>query len=355
MVVLDSIIYELQRAGGISEVFSSVFQHLINDESLDFRVLSGPSMDFDCIPSLRPHNNRRVNERGPLFLRRYADAKVPKGSKVFHSSYLRVAQGKYVKNITTVHDFIYDKFDAGAARVVHRKQRNHAVRNSDAIICVSEHTKSDFLEYYPDINERLIKVIYNGVNPLFYKRKNEREVLLEGAPYLLYVGGRGAHKNFRVCLDILLHQRAIGKELKLLVVGGGRFSSAEKNVISGLGLSTRVKHAGLVTNDSLATLYQNAFALVFPSFYEGFGIPPLEAMASECPVICSTGGSIPEVVGDCGVYFDPYCSDSAIDACEQLSDEHLRSSIIKRGFERSKSFSWKNTGRETTQLYRELL
>ncbi|MDA9146321.1 glycosyltransferase family 4 protein [Gammaproteobacteria bacterium] len=355
MIVLDSIIYELQRAGGISELWTSILSHMAGQADLDFRVLDGAGAAINRSSPDGILERMRVVETGPLLLRRYMPARVPKDTKVFHSSYLRVANDCAVTNITTIHDFIYDKFDNGVPKLIHRKQREVALQRSELIICVSENTKTDLLNFYPELANREIRVIHNGVNPVYYEKGKPEDQSQIEAPYLLYVGGRGKHKNFSMCLDVLLRQDSVGEDLKLCVVGGGKFTREELKKMDRLGVKSKVRHLGTISDETLAHFYRNAFALIFPSFYEGFGIPPLEAMAAGCPVMCSDKSSIPEVVGKSGAYFDPTCIDSAVSALELLTDSKYRDEIIKSGLQRVKSFSWERTAKATVDAYRDYL
>jgi glycosyltransferase involved in cell wall biosynthesis len=174
-------------------------------------------------------------------------------------------------------------------------------------------------------------------------------------PYLLYVGGRNSHKNFNAALMSLNLKTAKEIGLELLVVGGGEFTKCELDNINKLNLLKKVKHMGQVQNSKLNQLYNEAFAFIYPSFYEGFGIPPLEAMASGCPVICSNVSSIPEVVGSAGLYFSPNEPESIESYLFKLQESAYREKTINMGLAHSAQFSWEKTGLETVKLYKEMM
>ena len=175
-------------------------------------------------------------------------------------------------------------------------------------------------------------------------------------PYLLHVGGRAGYKNFETLLRAYAGQPALAREFDLVAFGAGDFDTKERELIGALGLSdSQVRQVG--GGDSILTdLYQGAALFVYPSRYEGFGIPPLEAMSFDCPVVCSNSSSIPEVVGDAAVFFEPASSDSIANAIQSvLSNDTLRETLIARGRARNKMFSWERCAEQTLDIYRKLL
>jgi glycosyltransferase involved in cell wall biosynthesis len=171
-------------------------------------------------------------------------------------------------------------------------------------------------------------------------------------PYILYVGNRDGYKNFALLLDVF--NSDFRNDYDLICFGGKKFSTKEESMIKELGIQKEVKY---VTGDDnlLYTLYKNAFCFVYPSLYEGFGIPPLEAMAAGCPVIASNSSSIPEVVGEAGLLFDPKSKESLTSSIYRLiHDENERSRLIQKGLLRTSKFSWDNTAKQTYDIYIEL-
>ena len=183
----------------------------------------------------------------------------------------------------------------------------------------------------------------------------EELVLPTREPFLLYVGNRGGYKNFLRLLEAYGTSPQLKMGYELICFGGGAFHADELETMRTLGLvSGQVSQLG-GDDQMLAKLYEHASAFVFPSLYEGFGIPPLEAMSHDCPVVCSNTSSIPEVVGDAGEYFDPADTESMRAAIERIvtSDSH-RNLLIAKGRERLKHFSWDRCAIETLDIYRKL-
>ena len=355
MLLLDNIIFELQKAGGVSLVWQAILNACISEPELSYRILdSGYGKENIFYPKNINHEHL-ITDNGPLLLRRYLDVKKSIPAKVFHSSYFRTHKNKSVKNIVTVHDFVYEKFDSGLRRHIHLLQKKHALNSADVIICVSENTKEDLLTYHPNLANKEIRVIHNGVGEDFALIANKHSIQEKHAPYIFYVGGRYAHKNFSCALALLNTSIAKKIGLTLKVAGGGGFSLEELKEISQLKLSNKVFHVGQINNQTLNELYNFAYAFIYPSLYEGFGIPPLEAMAAGCPVICSNTSSIPEVVADAGLLFNPYKIDEAEQLLINIQDVDYRNKIISNGLIHAAKFSWQKTGKNTVDLYKELL
>ena len=198
-----------------------------------------------------------------------------------------------------------------------------------------------------------IKVVYHG-NPLpksneYLKYEDLAKKYSINIPYIFYVGDRESYKNFSMLLDVYLTM--LSDRFDLVCFGGGKFSHKELKTIKNARFSRRIIHLS-GTDYLLASLYKNAFCFVYPSLYEGFGIPLLEAMAMGCPIIASNTSSIPEVVGKASLLFDPTSKDSLINAIELLeSNELKRRKLIDLGLEQEKKFSWDKTADETFNVY----
>ena len=349
-IVLDNIIFCLQKAGGISVYWSELVSRLNNREYSYFfhsknNNIFGSSLKF----------KNTDYEIFPAKLLRYVPftKRLPSKS-IFHSSYYRISLQKDVANVTTVHDFTYEYFKSGLPRIVHSMQKSLAIKKSDGIICVSENTKNDLLDLYPEIDQKLITVIYNGVSEDFYpdiKTSDSLEKLfpdLVNKKYLLFIGDRSAYKNFNVVVEVLKGL----KDFYLVIVGGGRFNSKELSFIS--SIEAKVYHFQGLHSSRLNVLYNNAFCLVYPSSYEGFGIPVLEAMRAGCPVISTKFSSLPEVAGEAGLLIDSIDADKIIEKLAELEDEDFRNKIIEKGWVQSANFSWDKCFNETFCFYQEV-
>ena len=209
------------------------------------------------------------------------------------------------------------------------------------------------IKFHPWIDDAKIKVIYNGVdNKIFYPLSNKN---IYNYSYLLSVGGRNIHKNFQFTLNLMTSNVIKSNSIKLILIGGGEFNEHEIKFIKKHNLKDRIIHKASVNDEELNILYNGALALIYPSFYEGFGIPPLEAMSSSCPVICSNKSSLPEVVGDSALFIDVNDYKSAFPHIELVLDQSQRNQIIAKGIKQASKFTWEKTAKETINLYKELL
>jgi len=306
------------------------------------------------IPPAHLLNERRT----PVVARRYRSVPcVP--ADVFHSSYYRIPR-RSLPSVVTVHDFMYERFSAYPQRLLHAWQKKRAVRLSGAVICVSESTRTDLLEFYPWIDPATLHVIYNGVDDEFHMQADRpEEIRLNGrvfstGSFALYVGSRGYCKNFPLALEIIADPYATHLDLTLVCVGGGPFNDREKRRIKTLDIQSRVLAVGNVSNSRLNTLYNHALCLIFPSLYEGFGISALEAMRAGCIVLPARTSSIPEVVGPSPFFYAADSPKGAIQALEALSDHPLTEKTRQDALRRSQAFSWRRCTEETLKVYEKV-
>lgn len=351
VVVLDTIVFELQRFGGISSIWEKILEGVMAASDIEAVILYSPEVSEKLKQIAGDRCSRTLNEVGPPLIRRFTSPQLPRNTQVYHSSYFRVAKRGNVQNVVTVHDCILEKSALGVKSLIHRFIKWRALRNACSVICVSENTKCDLMYHYPWLNADSIHVVHNGIDLTFFSPKSS----LDHENYLLFVGSRRNYKNFPLALKLLSSQWATDNDLNLVVVGGGDFSPGELKEIGELGLSDRVKNLGSQNREQLRDLYQSAYALIYPSFYEGFGLPPIEAMACGCPVLCSNTSSLPEVVGDAALMFDPLNLEQAINAAKNLSDEIVRERIRHAGIDRASRFSCAAMVENTLQVYRLLL
>jgi len=276
---------------------------------------------------------------------------------IVHETYYsskRLGPG-YAKIVLTVYDMIHEKFGDDFPRGnTTSKCKALAVKRADHVICISQQTRLDLIEQL-GVDPAKTSVVHLGFTRTS-QAASEQKVDPKGRPFLLYVGSRGGYKNFDLLAQVYARSTALRNNFDLVCFGGGALLSREKSMLQQLGLSEpRVRHAS--GDDSiLAGLYRSASVFVYPSLYEGFGIPPLEAMNFDCPVVCSDASSIPEVVGDAAERFDPYDPDSMRIAIERVTtDEALRRTLVARGRDRIKQFSWERCAKETLAVYTRVL
>lgn len=313
----------------------------------------------------------RVSEFVPGIIKHSIGAKIsrlfsPRSSaKVFHSSHFRIATGKDVKNVTTIYDLIYEKSLAGGrGKLLNLYERKRAVTKADAIICISESTRSDMYEYYGGlIGEKPVYVIHLGCsNGLLnsdekkskYVETNLIDSRIRSGNFFIFVGGRAAYKNFDLFLRAFSRGK-FGPSGFFIVCTGAAFSESERKLVDELKLNDFIVPVGFVSAVMLASLYGLARALVYPSAYEGFGLPPLEAMAQGCPVICANSSSLPEVVGSAGVLINPSSIDELVVAMNLVLKENERVRLCGAGIERSKLFDWRSMAKSHAKVYAELV
>lgn len=348
-LVLDNLVFDLQPHGGITSIWEAILRGAAVADDLDISFLQASRHNARLAALVGP-DRKRLDDTGSTLLRRFRRPRLPVDTKLFHSSYFRIAAGRDVRNIVTVHDCVAEKYDRGMRRVLHLAQKKIAIRNAHTVICVSASTRRDLLQLYPWLTPERVTVVHNGIDlDYFTPDKTKR------GKALLYVGARAIHKNFGLVLDLLAGSVASGMGLSLEVLGGGAPTSAERKRIVQLDIADRIHFLGPQALDGVRSAYRRAFALVYPSFYEGFGIPPLEAMASGCPVLCSDRSSLPEVVGDAALSFDPMNLDAAEEALRKVSEDQTRNRLIQAGLARAAQFSSKTMVKNTIEVYRRAL
>lgn len=248
--------------------------------------------------------------------------------------------------VITIHDMVQEIFGTDA---VTAERKNFAVHHADGIIAISESTKRDILRFYPDIPEEKIEVIYHGTNHLGEAARPVSFTVPDH--YLLFVGQRGGYKNAAFLMENLAEILKQHEDLYLVFVGGGSFTAQEEELLTRLGIRGQVTQKA-TTDGELAWLYQHAECFLYPSKYEGFGFPILEAFDNRCPVLCSNTSSLPEVGGDAAIYFSPEDGGELREKVTSvLSNPELRERCIQKGLERVNCFTWEKTARKTRAFY----
>ena len=260
--------------------------------------------------------------------------------------------------IVTVHDLIRFRFSFDRESLVERillRVDTHALKRADHIIATSRHTAGDLVRHL-GIPEERITPIYNGVNHGVFTPNSHRPL---DEPYVLYVGSERPRKNLVRLLEAFAELKKELPNLKLVKVGPAgrtvRYRRATERIVERLGLHGEVTFHDYVPEEELAAFYRAAALLAYPSYYEGFGLPPLEAMCSGCPVVTSDTSSLPEVVGDAGILVSPHETGGWVRAMRRvLTDGQLREEMVRRGIERARDFSWDKAARATEEVYRKV-
>lgn len=258
--------------------------------------------------------------------------------------------------VLTYHDLIKEKFGNQYLNLDNAtfEQKKNLLERAAAVIAVSNHTKQDLIEIF-QIPAEKITVIHHAC--VFGKKPPASSVKVQTPPhYFLYVGARNDYKNFPTFLKAFQIIAEKYPDIQLICAGGGCFSDGEKYLIQKLGLQNRVEHRDFKQDDILYRLYQQAIAFVYPSLYEGFGIPILEAFAAGCPVLLSNASCFPEVAQSGALYFDPYSPVSIANQMERIWMEGtLRDQIIANGQIRILDFSQEKLTEQTLQVYQRVL
>jgi glycosyltransferase involved in cell wall biosynthesis len=269
--------------------------------------------------------------------------------RIVHRSFYPVfdlVRDRSVRRVETLHDMWDEQASTQRDRFTGVKSllKRRALHAADAIVCVSESSRREMVEIWPTLADRAV-VIHHGV-----RRLSEQPIApMRERPFFLFVGRREAYKNFSVAL-VALHLAAL-PDFDLICFGGGQFSAGEIAEIAAAGLVGRVvQMAG--NDDRLAGLYEAAAALLYPSAYEGFGLPLLEAMIHSCPVISAPWTSLPEVGGDAALYARPDKPDDwALLMAKISQDVSFCTKIREMGRARAAKFSWSHTAEQHAQLY----
>lgn len=228
-----------------------------------------------------------------------------------------------------------------------------AVARADHVICISEHTRLDLIRLF-DIQKNKLSVIHLGCD--VPPQKVSKLPLKTSRPFLLYVGLRAGYKNFAGMIKAIAASKMLMKDFDLIAFGGGDFTLAEKQLFTSLGFDPQQVRQKSGTDQDLNSLYSQAAAFIYPSTYEGFGLPPLEAMAMQCPVVSSNASSMPEVIGDAAEYFNPNEIDSIKVAIEQVVfSEERKQDLIRKGNQRVTQFAWSTCADKTLSVYQALV
>lgn len=258
-------------------------------------------------------------------------------------SLCNVAPLMYANNIVAIHDIIWKKYPKTSSwkfRLVYSYMIPHLCKSARHIITVSEFSKNEISKAF-NIPEKKFTVIYNAVDDRFNRNKDES---LKHENYFLAVSTVKANKNFQAAVRAFNEFNKTHKECKLYIIGDTGHKNYKRIDLGTLALNENFKLLGRVSDKDLIRYYSNAIAFLFPSLYEGFGIPPLEAQACQCPVISSNASSLPEVLGDSALFFDPNDIHAFAMQMEIVyTDLNLRTQLIEKGLKNVSRFSWKES------------
>jgi glycosyltransferase involved in cell wall biosynthesis len=359
-ILYDHQVFSLQDAGGASRYHFELIRNLqlLDNIAIEMLIgLNGSVMPFASLQQMRTRVIGR-NTRMKPGLSRYAinelwsalAAPLEGRVEIYHPTLYRALPWVRRKRlVVTHHDCIHERFPhlfPNAAAIMASKRKLFA--QADAILCVSSSSQRDLLHFY-DVAESKTHIVHHGFTPL----QPVSGGVEKSVPYLLYVGSRASYKNFGLLVDAF-SRSGLASAYRLLAVGGGGFSAQEQERIASYHLGDSITLVPKADDATLARAYRDAALFVYPSMYEGFGFPPLEAMSMGCPVLVSRTSSLPEVCGDAAFYFD---SNDADELCHQmqsiLGDEQGVASKRRLGQQQVKLYDWSRCAERTLAVYRQ--
>lgn len=362
-VLYDHQIFQLQKFGGISRYFYELVKvakesgdglfdisllHSYNDYIKDRRITN----HFDCLENM----NFKGKERMRSFFNEWNSLSRLSKYDIFHPTffndyYLSSTTKKSCKTVVTVYDMINEKFPhyfKGDDLVPKMKER--MIREADKVLAISESTKNDLINIYK-ISPDKIDVTYLASS---LGEIRSREIINLPKRYILFIGKRDTYKNFER-MYFAIKKILLNEEISLVCGGGGSFSKQEKDTFKEDLVEDKVTYIDISDNRVLKKLYECAMVFIFPSLYEGFGIPVLEAMSAGCSVALSNASSFPEVAGELGLYFDPE-SESSISATVLRAIDAYENGNVKRSelISCASHFTWKKTYMDTLLSYKSM-
>jgi len=367
-VLIDDEAFIIQKFGGVSRIFSEILKRLIKcDNQLIFYNFYSENEYLNALklngikPFLKnfqfPLKGKLIRSINRFFSKPFNIKNIRYGNvNVFHSSfysdyYLKeLERNKNVKFVFTVHDLIHELMPEveGNSNLANIKKKN--LKRADHIIVVSESTKSDLLKVYPFVEKNKISVIHLANSLPIEKEK------VSGLPdkYVLYVGERRGYKNFIFFINAFVPFSLVYPDYKIVCTGSMNFSNSEIKLFENLNLLSKIFH--FRCNDKqLRYVYENSTMFVFPSLYEGFGLPILEAFDCKTPVLLSNTSSLPEVGKDAALYFNPQIESELTNNMLLIANnQNLRNELIENGKKRLKDFSWDLHFKNTYSIYNSL-
>lgn len=356
-VAFDSQIFGFQRTGGVSRYIVELARHLGSLQDVQASILAPLHMNEHLatavdvpqqglhVPGLR-HGLRTIADRAACDLM----LSLTRPDVLHATYYMRRSRPRSCRRLVlTVHDMMHERFpDYFSPDDRTASFKRAALRCADHVVCISECTRRDLLQLTDFPVDQTSVVHHGALEPL----AGELPVAAHGSPYLLFVGQRHGYKNFQNLMRAFAAIRVRHPDLRLIAFGGAPFFESERAELRQLSLDeTAVVHLS-GPDETLSALYRAAHAFVYPSLYEGFGMPLLEAMSHGCPVLCSDTSAMPEVAGDAAAYFAPSDVDSITAAISVvLEDGVLRRALIARGYTRAAGFTWDLTAERTRDVY----
>jgi glycosyltransferase involved in cell wall biosynthesis len=369
-ILLDPQIFSLQKYGGISRYYTELFSILSRKNNLKLIIPFYTTTNIYYRQSILVTFQQKIYS---LYIRllsklriRYKENTIDRNSNYLKKTLRKQQYDLFIPTfynpyflkhigskpfVLTVYDMIHELFPEfyinDSMMVIENKKK--LMEKATRIIAVSKNTKEDIIKIYPHIDSSKIDIVYHGCSMKFSKK------LIDFLPlnYILFVGSRDNYKNFIFLVNSIVELLKTDSNLYLICAGGGSFDAYENELICKFGMENQIIQKNFEENE-LSAFYKNAKCFVFPSLYEGFGIPVLESMTCGCPVVLAYHSSFPEVAGNAGVYFELNNSKDLKNKIEMLvQDKSLRNEYSLKGLERVKNFSWEKAAKECLAVYKK--
>lgn len=354
-LLIDGLAYSLQSFGGVITYWDRLIENLLQIGVNPTIILHKPN-NFQL--NLNLNRIKVIDSSADL-----------KQFNLFHSTSYTLPQSSGIKQVVTIHDTIDELFPDNITNFQGHKIHlsklqasiQECINNASHIIAISNNTKNDIIRFY-DVTDKPITVIYHGLSDLFHNshligdrtiQEHLNKYKIE-KPFILFVGGRKKYKNFISLLKAYAYS-GFYKDLDFVVVGSETFfDSDEEEIVSKFNLWNQVKLTGYLQPQELISFYRATNAFIFPSLYEGFGLPLIEAMACKSPTACSDITIFREIGGGIPIYFDPYDIDDIITSLKKLIEEDQSDRIMK-GKQYSINFNWEKTVKQLLSIYKSII
>jgi glycosyltransferase involved in cell wall biosynthesis len=357
-ILFDGRVFQFQKAGGINRYFAEIITGLPAEWQ---PVVTGAHDYGENVPrhrnltTLNPPRFRPGRFQEPYY-RKWWRPKIARSVNLLHPTYYDLTSGFKLADfscpmVATVYDMIYARFPRQTEGEFIIKAQRESVLRADRVVCISKSTERDLLEFIPEAAGKTT-VIYLGSS--FPSSNDVEDPKLFEKPRFIFVGGRGGYKNFLFLLRAFAKAASVVNTIQLHVVGP-EFNTEERWQMYYMGITDKVSSTVYPNESVLQDLYRRSVALLYPSRYEGFGIPPLEAMSCGTIPVTANTTSLPEVVGDGGIMLDPTDEDAWADCIIKLATPFPeRDKMLSLARERVKQFTWTECVRRHLAIYKEL-
>ena len=371
-VVIDGIIYNMFPFSGVGRIFEETLPRMCElDDKLRIQLLTDGTLTYPSLPQHRQIHHRhlpnltqylkvqRVQQSLSPALRRLVQRfAIGSGrNQIWHSTHYTLPGPWAGYHVVSVYDMFFERFKdiRSVQSEVWRDHKRRAFEQADILVCISESVKEEFPTFYPNVDKRKLRVVPLACSPVFTQNTfaDDTSKVNNRKPFLLFVGGRWKHENFhRVLMAYSVWKYREEFDLALVTF---EFKHRMRALVKSLKIDDKIQLYSRISDKELAQLYNRASAFIYPSLYEGFGLPLLEAMSCGCPIIASKIPTTVEIAQDCPIYFETDNVDSLMQALTQAVEEGRESERTRQGLQLGQQFSWDKTAQQTLNIYQSLL